>query len=77
MKAPLPTRPRICSSMACLSAQRDAAVASSGKCELYLRVKRRARKRPSTSSGTKQSYLKSVRVSRDELESSWHDIWTV
>lgn len=56
MKTPRPTRPKMPRSMASRSAARDSGVASSGKWLLYWCMKRRARKRPWTSSGARQSY---------------------
>lgn len=60
MNAPFPTRPRISLSIPSRSAVKESGVASSGKWLLYLCMNFRARNRPFTSSGAKQSYLWSL-----------------
>lgn len=57
IKAPFPTLPSILLSMASRSAVSDWAVASSGKCMLYMCMRRLAWKRPLTSAGAVESYL--------------------
>lgn len=59
MKTPLPTLPKCSLSIFSRSAVSESGVASSGKWLLYLCMNFRARKRPSTSSGTSASYLTS------------------